>query len=411
MGQTPRRRHGILIDICIMSYNRPEYFAQLLNSLNQQHPGEYAIGNVHLFQDGPKDTRRDEDTARIAQCIDLFRTAFPDGHVTAAAVNVGINGNYSQLWECLAQSGADAGIVFEDDLVLSPHYLNVMAKLLAWAEDDPNVGMVSAVGALGAPVSLQQERRFALVPMGTVWGLHRWGWGMTQDCIREFLPVKRMYFDLARRAGFADNEDSTDDDQPKRLMIKFINHMAAFQGPAHMEIDTLYDAIALNLCRVNLTTYASFARSVGKRGVHFTPELFTAMGHHRAEMMETVPETFAWYEPQMMLDVLSLIRRFYSNYSMNYNSGAFACEVPYPDLVPIHATRFLYERIFGWSLTLPDYHVHNIVACRESDEKLRPGDDIMEILLKDYDDSYGLLATGHRKNRDYAFPYAIGHGP
>ena len=132
----------MLIDLYIVSYNRPDYLSCLLNSLDQQNCNGYEIGNIHLFQDGPNPDRRDEDAHKIASCIEFFQRTFPSGHVHAAETNIGINGNYKKLWDDMISSNSAAAIVFEDDLELSPHYLDVMNMLLRRAEENPNVGLV-----------------------------------------------------------------------------------------------------------------------------------------------------------------------------------------------------------------------------------------------------------------------------
>lgn len=395
------------IDIYIVSYNRPEYLGPLLQSLQQQHAGDYYIGGIHLLQDGPKPSRHDEDAAKIATCVDSFRSIFPDGHLHAADENIGINGNYSKLWALMASSTSDASIVFEDDLELSPHYLNVMRKLLGHAQTNPNVGFVSAVGALCAPLEYQQQRLRALVPMGTVWGLHRWGWGITRELIQEMIPIKRMYFDLADKVGFKDNGELSPNVSAPGILRKFINDMSAYQGRFNIEVDTIYDMAALNLNRLHLTTYASYARPTGTHGVHFTPEIYESLGFTNVETIDEVPDDFAWYEPEMMLDILSLTRRYYSNYSMNHNASAFGCDAPYPDINNVEVVKFLYEQILGWPITRADMLVQNLMSAPPAGQTGDPTQAVVEALATDYGPSFGLLGSGYRKTKSYTFPYGI----
>ena len=401
MGSTIR------IDLNIVSYNRPQYLTRLLASLKNQNCSGYELGQVRLFQDGPKQRRHDEDAAKISEAIECFRAAFPDGHVHAANENIGINGNYRSLWERLAASESDASIVFEDDLELSPHYMNVMAMLLNHAMGNPNVGMVSAVGALGAPADSQKERIRALIPMGNVWGVHRWGWGVTKDVIAEMLPLKRAYFDLAERLEFADNGEGVTDPKVQTILLRFFNDMASLQGSSHIEIDSLYDVIMTELGRVNLCTYANFAKSIGVEGVHFSEEFYHLLGHADAEVMGDMPDDFDWYEPEMMLDILSLIRRRYQMVGANHSAALFGCEKPYPEIHSTHMIKSLYERIFGWPLTNFDLHAHNLMPrfSPENVDLVWPSPEVEDILSRDYDETYGLLATGHRKNKNYRFPY------
>src|SRR4029079_742033 len=85
--------------IFIMSFNRPDYLSQVLKSLVEQVPADINNRKVVLFQDGAvnlvsqKRRARDED---ILACIDVFRTAFPDGEIQASSVNLGVALNFDR---------------------------------------------------------------------------------------------------------------------------------------------------------------------------------------------------------------------------------------------------------------------------------------------------------------------------
>lgn len=382
------------LDILIVSYNRPDYLAALMASLNNQHSGSWKFGDVHLMQDGPNLNRLVDDTKQVEQCIHAFQRAFPTGQVHDTPVNIGINGNYQKIVRHMAASQADAVIVFEDDLELSPHYLNVMSRLLDYAGTSPHIGMVSAKGLLGATLEQQTLRQRALMPMGSAWGIHRWGWGMARNAISEYAPILEMYLDFALRLGFPDNGDAINRAEKFPDLQRFINHMGFYQTTDGVEIDTMYDVAAYALGRINLCTYANFLNPIGERGLHYDEDLFKKSNLHNAVMFDAPPDEFAWYEPDMMLNILTLIRRFHASVRLNYNSGFFGCPCPYGGLANVDMVRSLYEDVFGWPLTEDDLVAHKY-------HNFEPGKKFWDAEAK------GLLRNSVPKEKQYSFPYAV----
>ncbi len=382
------------LDILLVSYNRPDCVSGLVSSLSKQNAGDYRVRAVHLMQDGPNPLRVEDDQEKIDQCIDVFRNHFPEGRVHAPKQNVGIVGNYSAVVNHMAATTADAVIVIEDDLELSPHYLNVMVQLLRYAETSRQVGMVSAKGLLGATQAMQQERSRALIPMGSTWGVHRWGWGIVRETMAEYVPILKMYLDYATRLGFSDNGDQERRARMYPHVARFINAMGFRQKSDGIEIDCIYDLAAVVLGRVNLCTYANFIRSVGARGIHYNDRLFEEISLNKSVFFNGPPPDFAWYEPGMMLDILTLIRRFHASLHLNYNSGTFACSPPFKNLEIADLIRFLYEDIFGWPLTMADLKAHKFHSRVELGEFWNK-------------EAIGILRTTIPIKQSYPVPYAI----
>lgn len=382
------------LDILIVSYNRPDYLSLLVNSLLDQHSGEYELGEIHLMQDGPSPKRVNDDKANIARNIEIFQGAFPEGHVHAAPVNIGINGNYTAIVDHMKACEADAVIVFEDDLELSPHYLNVMTRLLRYAETSTQVGMVSAKGLLGASAEMQELRHRALIPMSSAMSVHRWGWGMTRDTMSEYVPIFEMYLDFVNRLGFPDNGDADSRALNFPNVHRFINQLGFYQTTDGIEIDTIYDVAAYVLGRVNLCTYANFLKPIGETGMHYNDDLFRVSNLGNAVMCETPPDDFAWYEPDMMLHVLTLIRRYHTSIRLNYTSGMFGCEFPFSRLHASDLLRSLYEGIFGWP-----FAEHDILAHKYREYQNDP--------FFWSEANPGLLRTARPIERKYSFPYAV----
>ena len=78
--------------IAIMSFNRPDYLAQLIDLLMAQRGG-VAGRRIALFQDGswsPTMNTHHADPALIRRCVDVFCERIPQGEVFESDTNLGI---------------------------------------------------------------------------------------------------------------------------------------------------------------------------------------------------------------------------------------------------------------------------------------------------------------------------------
>lgn len=347
-------------DIVITSYNKPAYLEQLLASLRAQHSGSYRIADIHLFQDGPKPGAEKSVSDAIDDCIKLFEAAFPAGIVHASPANLGINGNWRRKWRRMRASDADAFVMFDHDLVVSPHYLNIMHDLIGYAAGRSNIGFVSAMGLLASDREHRMQRRRALMPMYSLFGINRWGIGATRALIREMYSFVELYFDLAERVQFADNGEQPPPHAFPNL-LEFYNTMGMFDGRQLSSVDAMYDLAALRLNKLHLSTYANFGKNVGEEGAHYDKAMFEDLGHHRTEIMEERVEDFDWYDDERILRVLTLVSRYIANYGINYNTGKFKLEPPFIGVDRTDLLRMLYESVFGWPITMHDFVAHGLL--------------------------------------------------
>jgi GT2 family glycosyltransferase len=154
-GETYVRRP---IAIAVLSYDRPHYLTQVLDSLAPQLS---ELDQVYLFQDGawnPHSGITKTDPEFIEECCMQFSRIIPQGKIFRSEVNLGIAGNYRRADEFLfVDKEAPYALFLEDDLVLSVHYLKIIDRLLKLAESHPSIGYVSAYGDLWA--SPESRRR------------------------------------------------------------------------------------------------------------------------------------------------------------------------------------------------------------------------------------------------------------
>ena len=148
-GFLRRRRAPARTPIAILSFNRPDYLVQVLDSLKAQPDGLQGR-EIALFQDGPispSTGRAQCDPEDCKRNIELFRTRFPHGRVFDSKTNLGIALNIDRAERFVFETlGAEAGMFFEDDMVLSPFYLTVLERLIDLAKADERIGYVAAFG-------------------------------------------------------------------------------------------------------------------------------------------------------------------------------------------------------------------------------------------------------------------------
>ncbi len=197
-------RDRLPLPIVVLSYNRPDYLAQVLASLRPQlRPGD----RVFLFQDGawsPFSGTFKTDERLIAASVAAFAERFPTGspietHVFGSSDNLGIAGNYrraeAHIFETL---GCDYALFLEDDLFLSSFYLEVISDLLQLALAEPRIGYVSAYGDMWAELAAQRSH------LGQLTRMHEnWGAALTRQSWLAQKPLREAYWALVRNDDYS----------------------------------------------------------------------------------------------------------------------------------------------------------------------------------------------------------------
>src|SRR5262249_26340058 len=115
--------------VAVLSFGRPALLERVLTSLRTQThrvPDERGF----LFQDGTLDQWANAEVIPQAtrdNCISVFRKIFPHGNVISSDKNLGIALNFDRAERMMFEQ-AEAAAFFEDDLVLSEHYLDALSR-------------------------------------------------------------------------------------------------------------------------------------------------------------------------------------------------------------------------------------------------------------------------------------------
>jgi hypothetical protein len=256
--------------IVVMAFNRPDYLKEVLDSLLRQEGVDLAERNITLFQDGSyNEYSRAEraNPADIAASVAVFRERFPTAKIEQSTANLGVALNFdrAERW-VFEELAADAAIFLEDDMVLSPHYIRTIDRMLDMAMDDQRIGYVAAYGDWKFSIEKHRLAPGRVIPLWQNWafGLTRHQWLKNQNFMEEYLPFVRgidyrhrpheKIFDLYSRYGMERAQSSQD-------RAKLI--ACALTGG------------------VRINTFACLARYIGKVGLHSDEASYLGSGFER----------------------------------------------------------------------------------------------------------------------------------
>lgn len=130
-----------LAPIAIFVYKRPKHIRNLLDSLIQCE--EAGKSDLIIFSDGPKDPKNSSEVEAIEEVrtICLEEKRFKSVRLISREKNQGLaNSIIKGVTQVVDEYGRV--IVLEDDLVVSPYFLQFMNQALTRFESDPRVGSI-----------------------------------------------------------------------------------------------------------------------------------------------------------------------------------------------------------------------------------------------------------------------------
>lgn len=274
--------------IAIMSFNRPGMLERVLVSLKAQTL-PVAEQRVHLFQDAARNpfggtSRATEED--IAACIGVFHRHFPDGVVHEAPHNLGIALNFDRAERFFFETlGAELGIFFEDDMVLSPHYLDALERLSAFALAEEKVGYVAAYGNHRALPEEHARRRREIVPME-----HNWGFALTRRQWNRQRDIVDGYLALLRNVEYR-----------KRPIGRIREYFAKLGLPAlGTSQDKAKEVASAILGTARVMTFPTYGHYIGEIGEHFTTDLYEGLEFGNTVLFDQPPEAFDFPASEMV---------------------------------------------------------------------------------------------------------------
>ena len=293
---------------CMIAYNRPQYFRPVVESI-AANPEAQTIP-FHFYLDGGPDATREENCRIIAESgLPHVRIICRDGHFGCEANTIGAH------CDMFAQTDCDILIHLEDDLILGPHYLGLMLRLMAWATANyDNVAGVQAWNRCLLDVEDKRSKLALVEPRCT--SRHWWGYALTRRAWQQMLPVVAEYqsrFLDARSGNALDDEavrgfirDTVDGGQaslPGRVIASPDWVEESFRHP-HTATgnDSIHGLAMWTAGLVRLCTVVNRALAIGRVGLHGTAEFFdqTGFGNVKLDVFpeDEVLHTFEVVSPQ-----------------------------------------------------------------------------------------------------------------
>lgn len=256
-----------------MSFNRPELLAEVLNSLKRQTISVDGA-KVYLFQDGAQSrfTQDPADASLQNECVKRFRDIFPEGQVLQSPVNLGIALSFDRAERLFFETlKAECGLFFEDDLFLSPHYLDALLQLANFAITEPLVAYVAAYGDHKATLADQQAEPGKIVPMA-----HNWAFALTR---RQWLRQQEVvdgYLSIVRNNDYALRD-------VKRIAAYYAS--LGYAHPASSQ-DGAKAVASYVLGTTRLMSFSCFGHYIGKEGTHFNADAYNLHGYDKTELFD-----------------------------------------------------------------------------------------------------------------------------
>lgn len=160
------KNEKIFAPIALFTFKRPEHTRRTLESLAQN--AEFAESSLFIYCDG---ARNDAESAQVEETRKLVRNwLHPNKTIVERERNWGLaNSVIEGVTQLCNQFGRV--IVVEDDLVVSPVFLNYLNAALERYAAEPKVMQVSAHMF---PVEIQSQTDAVMLPFTTSWGWATW---------------------------------------------------------------------------------------------------------------------------------------------------------------------------------------------------------------------------------------------
>lgn len=259
------------IGVGIVSFDRPHYLAQLLQSLEAQV--DAPLVDWHLFQDGAVNRfsgRVVGDDDKIQEATHAFFDAPLRGlkvaHLRESNAGVGINQFEAYKFMCRHYQHI---VMLEDDVVLSPYWARLLPVLFEGLAVHPDAfGFTTGFRRWCEPDDI--EAHLGQVAPGRP---HWWMIGFTPERWARIRGHYLRYYELIRECDYGE--------------IPHGEIVALFEEVGHAHHASSQDGgkdMAVELAGMHrVRTTVNRGISIGREGVHFSPQLFERLGFHEQE--------------------------------------------------------------------------------------------------------------------------------
>ena len=259
--------------IAIMSFNRPDYLRQVLDSLLAQQNARLDERDIVLFQDGSRNAASGVERALVEDidaCVAVFNEMLPGRRVDRSPGNLGVALNFERAENhVFGHLDADAAIFLEDDMVLDPRYFQAMESLIELARHDKRIGYVAAYGHHWVPLTEQRKSpaRYVLLE-------HNWAFALMRRQWVRNKPYVDQYLSLVRDVDYKN--------RPRKEIYR-LYHSWDMGCPGDSQDVTKTLACCLTGA-IKINTTACLGRYIGEQGLHMNPAEFARRKYQNTEI-------------------------------------------------------------------------------------------------------------------------------
>lgn len=263
--------------LAVLTYDRAHYLSLVLPSILAQTVDGSPVADVfdlYVFQDGLCADDNRSSQAGHGEVSEILRRLPPDVQRYQQSENLGVALHFDFVEQLLFRDKAYDFVIFcEDDLVLGPQYLAIMAKLAARFQGDQRVGMVAAHPSNPTKSITDQRARLQdYAEMG-----HNWAFGLYREFWEKRQPFVDLYLSFIRDVPYRK--------RPTRAVLKWLE-MSGF-NPNGSSQDYVKQCATAALGAARISTFPNFALPIGRHGLHSNAEVFERLGFGKSAVCDT----------------------------------------------------------------------------------------------------------------------------
>lgn len=247
----------------ILGFNRPKYFEKVLESLTWQTV-QLDPSLVTIWIDGYRGSRDESrnQTNNTEKTIQLAKDYLPESNLVIREHNVGIAMQYRAAEEQSFRINSDIAFFFEEDLVLSPHYLEALIDLEIKTRNFPQIGRIAAHGYI-------KDRKDLKRTTGVGRSMKTWGFGMRRSLHEASMPLLGKYYEVLAGTSYFRRDSEA---------IRSVLVGLGLEANATSQ-DFVKGRIASHLGFTGVTTCGRLGRYIGRSGEH--KSLLTSFLRHK----------------------------------------------------------------------------------------------------------------------------------
>ena len=184
-----------LAPVCLFVYSRLTETKQTVESL--QKNALAAESRLHIFSDGPKNTKNIEEVRTVREYIHTI-SGFADVTIYESEANKGLaNSIISGVTQIVTEYGK--AIVVEDDLLMSTNFLSFMNQALDFYESEKNVLNISGYSfPLNYAPDYKYDVAFSLRSASWGWAIWKDRWEQIDWTVKDYNSFRWNVFKLLK---------------------------------------------------------------------------------------------------------------------------------------------------------------------------------------------------------------------